>query len=531
MNRRSLIRKVTYLVLIVILLLPLSQYSQPATVAVGNEPASPGGKLARLRDKHKLGQANLGEIDPAGETIKLATLGLRGVAANILWEKANNAKMKEDWTGLQATLDQLAKLQPNYISVWRFQAWNVSYNISVEWDDYHDRYFWVKEGIKFLIRGSRYNAMEPRLIYDTGWFTSNKIGVADERVLFRRLFREDDDPEFPNHRTRPQNRRDNWLVGQEYFEKAVSLVDDQGASLKTMNPLTFYNQPGMAQINYAHGLEEDGTFEEKAKVAWQEAERRWNEFGNRELHTSDGFTMRLNELELNQEKLAELVAELDALAPGARDEIRAEKKAKLTDAEREVLAIAPENRNPDEARQAYGLEMRLIPTHQEVADHVKGDGTEKAKKLGMEIRYLEALTNAIDRDRSTINFAYWQNRCRMEVTDSALEGRRLLYQAKKLFYEDAALPQAREAYEKGFALWRQTYDAFPNMAEDSINSEDMIDSIKGYWDVLKQLDVEFPKDFALQDVLEAYRFRNPSAPLPGAPEPEAPQPPANEPPN
>ncbi len=229
MNRRSLIRKLTYLSLIVILLLPLSYYSQPATVAVGNEKARAGGRLAQLRDQFQLGQANLGEIDPAGETIKLATLGLRGVAANILWEKANEAKKTEDWTGLQATLDQLAKLQPNYISVWRFQAWNVSYNISVEWDDYHDRYFWVKEGIKFLRRGSRYNQMEPRLVFDTGWFTGNKIGVADERVQFRRLFREDDDPEFPNHRSRPQNRRDNWLVGQEFFEQAVSLVDDRGA--------------------------------------------------------------------------------------------------------------------------------------------------------------------------------------------------------------------------------------------------------------------------------------------------------------
>ncbi|HEV7223060.1 MAG TPA: IRE (iron responsive element), partial [Pirellulales bacterium] len=282
MNRRSFVRKVTYLVLIAALLVPLSYYSQPATVAAKNEPESRGGRLAQLRDEYQLGQANLGEIDPAGETIKLATLGLRGVAANILWDRANEAKKTEDWTGFKAALDQLSKLQPNYVFVWRFQAWNVSYNISVEWDDYHDRYFWVKEGIKFLLRGTRYNQTDPRLVYDTGWFTSQKIGIADERVQFRRLFREDDDTEFPDHRLRPFNRRDNWLVGQEYFEQAISLVDDRGASIRTMNPLTFFCQPAMCQINFANGLEEDGAFEEKAKVAWEEAARRWDEYGNRE---------------------------------------------------------------------------------------------------------------------------------------------------------------------------------------------------------------------------------------------------------
>ena len=55
MNRRSLIRKLTYLVLIAALLAPLSYFSLPATVATQNEPASPGGKLAQLRD----------DLDPA----------------------------------------------------------------------------------------------------------------------------------------------------------------------------------------------------------------------------------------------------------------------------------------------------------------------------------------------------------------------------------------------------------------------------------------------------------------------------------
>jgi len=523
MNRRSFVRKVIYLVLIAALLVPLSYFSLPATVATKNEPASRGGRLAQLRDEHQLGQANLGEIDPAGETIKLATLGLRGVAANILWDRANEAKKTEDWTGFKAVLDQLSKLQPNYVFVWRFQAWNVSYNISVEWDDYHDRYFWVKEGIKFLRRGARYNQTDPRLVYDTGWFTSQKIGIADERVQFRRLFREDDDTEFPDHRLRPFNRRDNWLVGQEYFEQAISLVDDRGASIRTMNPLTFFCQPAMCQINFANGLEEDGTFEEKAKVAWEEASRRWDDYGNREMPATDGFMERLNDEELLKEKASKQTAELDALAPGVRNKLREEKKAKLSAEEREAIGTAPEARDQDEYMRAMAAENKILVTHQEVAAQVKGADAERAKKLAAEIELAERMAMAISRDRHTINFNYWRTRCLMEKTESALEARRLLYTAAQLS-EQAALPQAREAYEKGFAEWRKTFDDFPSMVNNSIGADTLADAVKGYGVVLNRLEAPFPEDFVLQDFLDAYRSHNPSARLPGLPEPEIPPP-------
>ena len=158
-----------------------------AVAAVVFEPAarrteSPGGKLAQLRDEYGLSQADLGEIDPTSEALKLATLGMRGPAANIMWQKANEYKKTEDWMAFSAALEQIIRLQPNFINVWRFQAWNLSYNISVEFDDYHDRYYWVMKGINFIIGGTRYNKNEPRLLYDVGWFIAQKIGRADEQT-------------------------------------------------------------------------------------------------------------------------------------------------------------------------------------------------------------------------------------------------------------------------------------------------------------------------------------------------------------
>ena len=115
---------------------------------------------------------------------------MRGVAANILWTKANEYKRTENWEALVATVNQMAKLQPNFVSVWEFQSHNLSYNISVEQDDYRFRYRWVKKGIDFLIQGTRYNRREPRLFWTVGWYTGQKFGRADEHKQFRRLFRE-----------------------------------------------------------------------------------------------------------------------------------------------------------------------------------------------------------------------------------------------------------------------------------------------------------------------------------------------------
>ena len=94
------------------------------------------GTLARMRAENGLAPAELGEIDPASATMKFATLGMRPVAVSWLWHKANEYKKFKDWDKLEATVEQIIRLQPNDLEVWDFQAHNLSYNVSVEFDDY-----------------------------------------------------------------------------------------------------------------------------------------------------------------------------------------------------------------------------------------------------------------------------------------------------------------------------------------------------------------------------------------------------------
>ena len=192
---RSRRRKWIYGISMIVLIVVLFTLSYPATLSTKDVKGQPGGILAQYRDQHRLSQTELGQIDPTSETIRLATLGMRGIASTVLGEKAIQYQMKKDWTRLRATLDQSIKLQPHSIQVWRYQAWNLSYNVSVSFDDYHDKFYWVIEGLNYMLDGVRMNDREPRLYWDMAWFLSNKIGRDDAAKYYRSIFRGERGPD------------------------------------------------------------------------------------------------------------------------------------------------------------------------------------------------------------------------------------------------------------------------------------------------------------------------------------------------
>ena len=108
MNSKPFIRKIIYIAIIGALLIPLSMISRPETRDPDGKIADAGGQLSVLREKHDLSQAKMSEIDPASETMKLASLGLRGVAVNMLWMQAMEHKKTENYDGLASTLQALS---------------------------------------------------------------------------------------------------------------------------------------------------------------------------------------------------------------------------------------------------------------------------------------------------------------------------------------------------------------------------------------------------------------------------------------
>ena len=506
MNQRPFIRKIIYLAILVLLLIPLSLLSMPSRPPTPAEPGRPGeagskgGKLAQLRDEYKLGQANLGQIDPTSEAIKLATLGMRGFAATIMWNKANTYKMKEDWTGLSAALEQIIKLQPNFVTVWQFQGWNLAYNISYEFDDYRERYFWVIKGVRFLQEGMKYNETAPKLVEYVGWVISQKIGIADEKVQFRRLFREDND----FHGSRPIAERDNWLVGRQYYLEAEQMARNEDM-LDKLNPLVFLFHAPKALINYAIALEEDGVFEERATVAWNTALNEWQKFGQVDIRTTEDRAMRLNDFGRVSDQIDELVKQLDALPPaGRRELIYEEKLAALPQDERDALKRPAEQRSSDEHRLAASAQQKAEVTSGELAERVDPQQREAARELAKQIDDLKLTLHHIDRGREVLNYPYWLTRCEMECRPETIEARRLMYQADKAL-ADNDLNAALDLYEQGFAKWDEALKDFPTMRKDNLFGDDLAPFIKRYRVLLKERDASFPDDFPLSDILGAQR--------------------------
>jgi hypothetical protein len=500
-------RKIVYLALIAVLLLMLFLLSQPATNAVKGVPGSPGGMLARLRDKYKLNPAQLGQIDPTSVTIKLATLGLRGVAANLLWEKANEYQMKKDWANRAATLKQITKVQPHFINVWINQAWNVSYNISVQFrDDYRERYRWVIKGFDFLKEGMSYNAQEPKLQYEMGRMISQKIGKADESKQFRKLFKQDDD----FHGDRPMAERDNWLVGKEWYDIALEMAATLPKGIIGQTPVVYCASGPLCLMYYAEALEKEGTFGEVAKAAWMAASNEWRRFGDKELPTH--FTrgpndprplyVRLNDQELEENEAKAMVAKLDALQPGLREKIVAEKRAKLTKAQREAISIPEEKRTANQIRLATEANETLWTTNDEVARRITGPRRTEAIEMARKIAEHQLRAQCISSNRGIANFPYWDARAKSEQDSTMLKARQLIFRGDQKSAE-GELQAARDAYEEGFRAWRRALDGHREYVKDLTVGEDLMDAIKRYRRVLGQLDERFPEPFILQDLIDA----------------------------
>lgn len=497
-ERTNLGKKVGYGLAIVALLFVLSSLGAPATVD------SKGGKLAQLRTANDLSQSQLGEIDPASETIKLATLGLRGVATQLLWNNATHYKKVEDWTNLTATLEQLAKLQPNFITFWKYQSWNLSYNVSVEFDDYHDRYYWVRRGIQFLQQGNEYNRDNPVLQWELGWVLGQKVGRADEKEQYRRLFKADD--EF-HPEDRPPAKRDNWLVGKAAYEDGIVSIDEKGKSLGKKSPSIFYSSPAKSQMNYAEAIEEEGLFE-AAVAAWKTAGDEWREFGNVPIQHTQGPILKFNEEEYLAERVEEMTNELYDMLPGVEEMLHEESLASLTEEQRAAFEADPATHDADQSELFYQAKQVMSVTPQRLAAKIGKEVPERArgaKELASVIQTTEKRRRFTRNYKDTTNYDYWALRCQFEQTKAAVTARSLVFRARRLFMEEGDPVGAKDLYEEAFERWAEVFEEFPALKDgDETTGDDVMVFVYEYNQVLEQLDERLPEGFPLWEIVETF---------------------------
>lgn len=439
---KSTQRKVAYLLGICFLFIPIIALGLPAAPSPDARKSSAGGKLARMRLENQLGETSLGNVDPTSATMNLVLLGMRGVATSILWKQAHEEQEVKNWAALRATTDSIILLQPHFLKVWEFHGWNLAYNVAPEWDQVGDRYYWVKEGIKFKARGVERNERYPDLYYQTGIVVAQKIGLADERKQYRKFFR-DQDPDttmFPSGpdpavkrvvgRADGENMNldaDNYEVGREWFKLAVQVNDRYpGHEQHILAAPLFRATPTRCMMDYATALQDEGIFEEKTRRAWQDAFEEWTQkYGKEEFLTLE------NPTPLHLE---------------------------LTPAEAQQLSQT----------QAGKRTMHWIAAYQDI-----------------------------------VNYRYWRQRCLAEQEPLTVEAHRDLYNGREKYFK-SHFGEATKNFLNGMTNLEKVLQKHPEMfGDDSFTEEGLVAQI--FWRSILKLQAEtVPEKYPLQRLWESF---------------------------
>jgi hypothetical protein len=306
-------RKLIYMVGIVLLLIPIVGLGLPE----GAQQDDVRGLLASIRTEENLGQSTFGNVDPASSSMTLVLFGFRGIAASMLWYEADELRSQKNWSELERTAESIVLLQPHFWNVWDSQAWNLAYNVSAEFDDVRDRFFWVKRGAKFLENGVLRNSKVPELYHYMGEFVGRKIGYSDEKDKFRQYFVHDPDEAYdpdgkPDNDGSPEDdwidnlpdpsinpgtyfkslqSMDNYLLAREWYREANRvLMDEANGEQHKMADILFRASPYKSTMEYARARAREGLFDETNRAAWADALAAWlNEYGKLEFSTLKGM--------------------------------------------------------------------------------------------------------------------------------------------------------------------------------------------------------------------------------------------------
>jgi hypothetical protein len=509
MNTLVLRRKLFYVGAIVLLLIPLYFLGNPSIRDKDGEPTNEGGTLARLRIRDDLGQSDLGALNPASESARLATLGLRGVAATILWQKAEHYKKEGYFDRMAAAINQLKVLQPHFVKVWDFQAHNMTYNTSVEFDNYKHRYDWVKKGIYYLLEGCKYNKTRTELPFQIGDFVGSKMGIADEKVQFRELFRNDrefhrevsDISKLDMNQTLaqgPDAKPDNWLAGAMWYERAYDMVDKGGRAAKS--PLMFYCKQSQWHMKHSEAIQSEGYLGEEARNAWNVAGKNLEKFGQRPIRTSWGTTVFLSQLANASRELAEKEQEFTEFCGEIYTQLMEKQKESLSELQRTALSKESIEWTFEEmiaADEAKGV-LRLNPMA--VAKALPSEKQLKGLELAKQLKVYQDRRDHIDRYRAQINYSYWEARCRAEQADAALAARTKMYQADKSL-DLGKLDEAIELYEQAWQEWNKLFNQYPQMMIDDA-ADEVEKSITSYLPLIERSRENLPPDFVLKNFLD-----------------------------
>lgn len=130
---------------------------------------------------------------PAAEMVVAGLGGFRGIAAEVVWFRADRLQNEGRFAELAQLSTWLTFLEPHTPEVWVYAAWNLAYNISVMMPTPADRWRWVEAGLRLLRDdGLRFNPSDPAIYKELSWTFLQKIGSNLDSAAphYRKVWRE-----------------------------------------------------------------------------------------------------------------------------------------------------------------------------------------------------------------------------------------------------------------------------------------------------------------------------------------------------
>jgi hypothetical protein len=131
-------------------------------------------------------------IPPSLAFATIATGAFRGLVVDVLWMRADKLKDEGQFFDARQLAEWITILQPRFASVWEFQAWNMSYNISVAIPATQpdQRWRWVRNGYELLRDEAidKYKLKNITLYRELARIFQHKIGgVSDDAHKYYKI--------------------------------------------------------------------------------------------------------------------------------------------------------------------------------------------------------------------------------------------------------------------------------------------------------------------------------------------------------
>ena len=121
-------------------------------------------------------------VKPGEFAVLVAMGGLRGVAADLLYLKADalwQAGKREEIFPLYRAI---TFLQPDYVDYWSLAGHHLAWNLSFSAVKEKDKLKYINEGLEFLKEGLTYNQDVYKLYFDLGFIYDHKLKDHDQAI-------------------------------------------------------------------------------------------------------------------------------------------------------------------------------------------------------------------------------------------------------------------------------------------------------------------------------------------------------------